>query len=115
MKVYDFDVNEDSIISRHQSKHVHWVDDHEIILQACHRFVEHLKIFVQNVILDTNEEIHLKNCQKSLAELHMITDCSELQRAFEETIQLARKQQKTELLQQQTFLAHLISRTILPS
>ncbi|CAF0984029.1 unnamed protein product [Adineta ricciae] len=115
MKMYDFDAMEDSMMSRHQSKHVHWVDDHETILQACHRFVEHLKIFVQNVVLDKNEEIHLKNCQKSLAELHMLTDCSELQRAFEETIQLARKQQKTELLQQQTILAHLISRTVLPS
>ncbi|UJR32213.1 hypothetical protein I4U23_019678 [Adineta vaga] len=115
MHVYDFDMNDDSMISRHPNKHVHWIDDNDAILQACHRFVEHLKVFVQNVIHDTNEEIHLKNCQLSLDELQMLTDCSELKRAFEKTIQLARKHQKNELLQQQTFLAKLISRTVLSS
>ena len=101
--------------SRHNGKHVHWIDDTDTIFNACHRFVEHLKLFVQNIINDKNEEIYLRNCQLSLDELDMLTDCSQLKQAFEYTIELANKHEKIQLLQQQTFIAHLISRTVLSS
>ncbi|CAF0991746.1 unnamed protein product [Rotaria sordida] len=112
---YDFGNGEDLITTDQNSKHVHWIDNNEIILNACRRFVEHLKIFVQNVINGQNEEIYLKNCQISLNELNSLIDCSELKQAFEDTIELANKYDKNQLLQQQTFIAHLISRTILSS
>ncbi|CAF1069476.1 unnamed protein product [Rotaria sordida] len=112
---YDFGNGEDLITTDQNSKHVHWIDNNEIILNACRRFVEHLKIFVQNVINGQNEEIYLKNCQISLIELNSLIDCSELKQAFEDTIELANKYDKNQLLQQQTFIAHLISRTILSS
>ncbi|CAF0966762.1 unnamed protein product [Adineta steineri] len=114
---YGLDTVDDSVTSYHQNKHVHWIDDNnnndDTILKCCHRFVEHLKIFIHNIMNDKNEEIYLKNCQMSLDELNKLTDCSELKQAFEYTIQLANKQEKHRLLQQQTFIAHLISRTVL--
>jgi hypothetical protein len=108
---YDFNIEN----SRHNGKHVHWIDDDESILNACHRFVEHLKLFVQNVLNDKNDEIYLKNCQISLDELNNLTDCEQLKQAFQDTIQLAKNYEKNQLLQQQTFIAHLISRTVLSS
>jgi hypothetical protein len=84
-------------------------------LNACHQFVDYLKLFIQNVINDENEEISLRNCQICLDELNCLTDCSELKQAFEYTIELAKNQEKNQLLQQQTFIALLISRTVLSS
>ncbi|CAF4352150.1 unnamed protein product, partial [Rotaria sp. Silwood2] len=72
-------------------------------------------IFVQNVINDQNDEIYLKNCQIILNELNSLIDCSKLKQAFKYTIELANKHEKNQLLQQQTFIAHLISRTLLSS
>ncbi|CAF1235328.1 unnamed protein product [Rotaria sp. Silwood1] len=112
---YDFGNGEDLNTTHHNNKHVHWIDNNEIILNTCRHFVEHLKIFVQNIINDKNEEIYLKNCQISLNELDSLIDCSELKQAFEYTIELANNNEKHHLLQQQTFIAHLISRTLLSS
>jgi hypothetical protein len=106
---------EDSMVSRQSGKHVHWIDDEDAILTGCHRFVEHLKLFVQNVINDKHEEIYLRNCQIALEQLEILTDCSELKQAFQYTIELATKHEKNQLLQQQTFIAQLISRTVLSS
>jgi len=108
-------MNEDLIISRQNGKHVHWIDNDEGIFHTCHYFVENLKLFVQNIINDKYEEIYLKNCQLSLDELQSLTDCLKLKQAFEYTIELAKKYDKNQLLQQQTFIAYLISRTVLSS
>jgi hypothetical protein len=102
-------------ITRSNGKHVHWIDDNEDILNLCQNFVENLKLFVQNIIKDKYEEIYLKNCQFALNELHSFTDCSQLKQAFQYTIELAKKYEKNQLLQQQTFIAHLISRTVISS
>jgi hypothetical protein len=109
------ETNENLITSRSNVKHVHWIDDDEDILNLCQYFVENLKLFVQNIINDKYEEIYLKNCQFALDELQSFTDCSQLKQAFEYTIELANKYEKKQLLQQQTFIAHLISLTVLSS
>ena len=108
-------MSECSSTSRQHGKHVHWIDKDRAILNACHRFVENLKLFVQNIIADRYEEIYLKNCQIALNELQFFADCSQLQRAFDDTIELANNDKKHQLLHQQTFIAHLISRTVLSS
>lgn len=74
-----------------------------------------MKIFIQNTINDEYEETYLHNCQISLNELSSLTDCSTLKQAFESTVELANNNEKSQLLQQQTIIAHLISRTILSS
>ncbi len=111
----DCNINQDLTISRQNGKHVHWIDDDQGIFNICHDFVENLKLFVQNIINDKYENIYLKNCQIALDELQSLTDCSQLKQAFEYTIKLANKYEKNQLLQQQTFIAHLISRTVLSS
>lgn len=103
----------DSLSKCENNKHVHWIDENENLLNLCQDFVENLKLFVQNIINDQYEEIYLKNSQIALDKLQLLTDCIELKQAFEYTIQLAIKDEKNQLLQQQTFIAHLISRTIL--
>jgi len=108
-------MNEDLLTSRSNGKHVHWIDDDEDILNLCQNFVENLKLFIQNIMNDKYEEIYLKNCQFALDELQSFTDCSQLKQAFEYTIELANKYDKKQLLQQQTFIAHLISLTVLSS
>jgi hypothetical protein len=117
---YNFGVGEinctDSITSRSSGKRVHWVDDDELILNACHRFIEYFKVFVQNVINedeDQNEDVHLKNCQIALDELNSLIDCRRINEAFEYTIELVNKQDKIQLLEQQTLMENLISQTVL--
>ena len=100
--------------SSQTGKHVHWIDN-DAILNACRRFVEHLKLYIQNVINSQNDEVYLENCQISLNELNSLTDCSELKQAFEQTVKLANKCEKNQLLQHQTLIAQLITRTILLS
>ncbi|CAM4806795.1 unnamed protein product [Rotaria magnacalcarata] len=112
---YDFGDGEDSMATTQNGKHVRWIDNDECIVNACRRFVEHLKIFVQNVINDQNEEIYLQNCEKYLNELNSLIDCTELKEAFQYSVELANQYEKNQLLQQQTFIAQLISRTILSS
>ncbi|CAF3564022.1 unnamed protein product [Rotaria socialis] len=112
---YDFGDGEDSMATTQNGKHVRWIDNDECIVNACRRFVEYLKIFVQNVINDQNEEIYLQNCQRYLNELNSLIDCTELKEAFQYSVELANKYEKNQLLQQQTFIAQLISRTILSS
>ncbi len=84
-------------------------------MNICHRFVENLKFFIQNLLNDKYEEIYSKNCQHALDELHLLTDCTQLKQAFNYTIELAKKNDRKHLLQQQTLIAHLISRTVLSS
>lgn len=99
-------------------KHVHWIDDENYnnnILNICQEFVENLKIFVQNILNDKYDEIYFENCRLSLDKLQLLTNCEELKQAFEYTVILANKYDKNQLLQQQTFIADLISRTILSS
>lgn len=112
---YDFGVGDDPTDSRPQDKHVHWMDDEEAILNCCCVFVEHLKLFVQHVIDDSYDDTHWRHCQWALTDLHTISDCSELQEAFDTTLALASKGEKIQLLRQQTLIAHLISRMILSS
>jgi hypothetical protein len=102
-----------SITSRQNGKHVHWIDNDKAILNSCHHFVENLKLFVQNILDNQYEENYLKNCEKALDELHTFIDCSELKQAFNHSIELANKNEKYQLLQQQTHIAHLISHTVL--
>ncbi|CAF2631468.1 unnamed protein product [Rotaria sp. Silwood2] len=103
----------DSSISRSSGKRVHWVDDDEIVLNLCHRFVEYLKLLVQNVIDDTNEDIYLKYCQISLDELDSLIDCQHIKEAFEDIVELAKTRNKNQLLEQQTYIENLLSRTVL--
>lgn len=111
---YDFGTGDESVTSRQASKHVHWIDDEEAILTICHRFVEHLKLFVHDLLNENfHERTHLRNCQRSLDELSTLTDCSQLHQALADTIELAHHHDKSQLLRQQTFIAHLIARTIL--
>jgi hypothetical protein len=111
----DSNTSESSITSRQNNKHVHWIDDDKVILNFCHHFVENLKLFVQNIIDNQYEENYLKNCQLALDQLHSFIDCSQLKQAFNHTIELANKNEKHQLLQQQTYIAHLISHTVLSS
>ena len=101
--------------SRSTGKHVHWIDHDQVVFDACHHFVENLKLFVQHILNNQYEEIYLKHCQTALDQLHIYTDCSQLKQAFDQTIDLANKKEKHQLLQQQTFIAQLISRTVLSS
>ena len=81
---YHFGVGEvfrkDSIVSRTSSKRVHWLDDEEAKLTACHQFVEHLKLLVHGVINehdDQRQEKHLNNCRLALDELNALIDTYE--------------------------------------
>lgn len=118
MEPYDFGTGEldkiDSVITRTRNKRVHWVDDDEIILNTCHRFVEYLKLFVQSILnnkTDANE--YLKQCQILFNELESLIDCYRIKQAFNDIIQLAEKQEKNQLYEQQLYIENLISRTIL--
>ncbi|CAF3561731.1 unnamed protein product [Rotaria sp. Silwood1] len=102
-----------SSISRSSGKRVHWIDDDEVILNLCHRFVEYLKLFVQNTIDDKTEDTYLENCQISLDELDSLIDCQYIKEAFEDIIELAKTGNKNELLEQQTYIENLLSRTVL--
>jgi hypothetical protein len=113
---YDFGIGEikrtDSVASRSSSgKRVHWIDDDESILNACHHFIEYLKLYVQNI--DKNDDNYLKNCQISLDELNSLVDCQQIQEAFDDIIQLAKTNDKDQLIQQQIYIENLISRTVL--
>lgn len=110
---YYFGQGDVSAPSRRTGKRVHWIDDDQTILDLCYRFVDHLKLFVQHVIHDYYDDEHWRQCQIYLNELHRLTDCSELQRAFDESLVWANEGDKVRLLQQQTFIAQLISRTVL--
>ena len=118
---YHFGVGEitrrDSIISRTSSKRVHWLDDEEAKLNACHRFVEHLKLFVHSVINeydDRREEKHLDDCRIALDELNALIDTYEIRETFAEMIELARRREKDSLLEQQVALENLLSSSVLP-
>jgi hypothetical protein len=111
----DSNTSDSSIISRQNGKHVHWIDNDKIRLNFCHYFVDNLKLFIQNIIDNQYEEIYLKNCQTALDELDKLIDCSQLKQAFNYSIELANKNEKHKLLQQQTYIAHLISHTVLSS
>ena len=114
---YDFGGGGDSPVRpmSRPVKRVHWVDDDETILKLCYQFVDHLKLFVQHVINDYYDDEHWRQCQTYLNELHRLIDSSALQRAFDESLTLANEGDKVRLLRQQTFIAQLISRTVLSS
>ena len=96
------------------SKRVHWIDDNEMILNASHRFVEYLKLFVQNTLDDTSSiDDYLEQCQISLNELQSLIDCSPIKAAFDHFIQLAHNHEKNRLQDQQIYIENLISRTVL--
>lgn len=118
-KPYDFGSGEinrtDSTMSRNGAKRVHWIDDDEIVLNLCHRFVEYLKLFVQNVMDNTNEEQYLKHCQITLNELNKLIDCQEVRKAFEYIVELAKRGNKAQLIEHQTYIENLLSRTVLLS
>lgn len=109
------ETSENSTTSRTTNKHVHWIDHDQAVFDACHQFVENLKLFVQHILNNQYEEIYLKHCRTALDQLRGYTDCSQLKKAFDHTIELANNKEKHQLLQQQTFIAQLISRTILSS
>ncbi|CAF1433471.1 unnamed protein product [Rotaria sordida] len=116
---YNFDSNEitqtNSSISRNSGKRVHWIDDDEIILNLSHRFIEYLKLFVQNIIdnnNNNNEDKYLINCQISLDELDSLIDCQQIKEAFEDIIELTKTRNKNLLLEQQTYIENLLSRTV---
>ena len=95
-------------------KHVHWIDNNnENIINLCENFVENLKLFIQNILNDQYDEILIKKCQFYLDKLNLLTNSIELKQAFDYTIELALKSEKNQLIQQQTFIAQLIARTIL--
>lgn len=115
---HPYDFGHGDLIGRSVSKpvkRVHWIDDDEAILKICYRFVEHLKLFVQHILNDYYDDEHSRQCQTYLNELNRFTDSSELQRAFDESLAFANEGDKVRLLRQQTFIAQLISRTILSS
>lgn len=109
------ETSETSNSSRSTSKHVHWIDHDQAVFDACHHFVENLKLFVQHILNNQYEDIFLQHCRTALDQLHIYTDCTQLKQAFDHTIELANNKEKHQLLQQQTFIAQLISRTVLSS
>lgn len=109
------ETSDTSMKSQSTSKHVHWIDHDQAIFDACQQFVENLKLFVQDILNNQHGDIHLKHCRIALDQLRNYTDCSQLKKAFDHTIALANNKEKHLLLQQQTFIAQLISRTILSS
>jgi hypothetical protein len=109
----------DSIGSRINGKHVHWIDDvNERKAYVCHRFLEYLQLFV-DAILNNNKtkynehEQYLKHCQRILNELNTLIDIQEIRRIFLHIIDLANKREYTQLVKQQRCIERLISRTIL--
>jgi hypothetical protein len=116
---YDFgtgEITEPNAITVRSNTHkrVHWIDDDEMILNACHRFIEYLKLFVQIRLDDQNDnEDYLKNCQISLDELDALIDCQRIKEAFEVIIELAEENDKQQLYEQQIYIENLISRTVL--
>jgi hypothetical protein len=115
---YDFGIGEikraDSVTSRCSTgKRVHWIDDDEIILNTCHRFIEYLKLYVQNIDNIETKDNYLKNCQNSLDELDSLINCQQLKEAFDGIVELAETKDKNQLLEQQLYIENLISRTVL--
>ena len=106
-----------SVLSRSNSKRVHWMDDEETKLNVCHRFVEYLKLFVQTVIDEADQDKideHLKQCQVLLIELNTVTDDRHINEAFDEIVQRARRpENSSQLREQQSYIEDLISRSIL--
>ena len=106
-----------SILVRSNSKRVHWMDDEETKLNVCHRFVEYLKLFVQVVIDEGDQDEideHLKQCQGLLIELNTVTDARYINDAFDEIVQRARRPENgSQLREQQSYIEDLISRSIL--
>ena len=106
-----------SIVSRTNSKRVHWMDDEETKLNVCHRFVEYLKLFVQTVI-DTGDQDkideHLTQCQGLLVELNTVTDDRHINDAFDEIVRRAKQPENSgQLREQLTDIENLISSSIL--
>ena len=117
---YHFGVGEvirkDSIVSRTSSKRVHWLDDEEAKLTACHRFVEHLKLLVHGVINehdDQRQEKHLNNCRLALDELNALIDTYEIRERYADIIDLAQGREKDAVLEHQVSLENLLSGTVL--
>lgn len=94
-------------------KRVHWIDDDEMTLSTCNRFVESLRLLVQNTLNDTHEEKNFTNCQILLDELDSFIDCQYIKKTFEALIELIRNGNKSELLEQQIYIENLLSRTVL--
>jgi len=84
-----------------------------MILNASYHFIGYLKLFIENIIDEKNENDYLKNCQISLDELESLIDCHQIKQAFEDIIQLANKQDKNQLYEQQIYIENLISRSVL--
>jgi hypothetical protein len=119
-KPYDFGIGEmtgtHSVTSRSSNKRVHWIDDDEMILNASHRFIEYLKLFVRNQIEDSHpNDDYLKQCQIFLNELDSLIDCQKIKTAFDDMIQLTKTSDKNRLHIQQIYIENLISHTILLS
>ena len=55
----------------------------------------------------------MKNCQLSLDELNSLIDCQQIQEAFDDITELAKTNDKDQLIQQQIYIENLISRTVL--
>ena len=110
---YDFGNGETSR-PRSSNKRVHWIDDDETILNASHRFIEYLKLFVRNQIEDRSvNDNYLKQCQISLNELDSIVDCQKIRVAFDDLIQFSKLHDKTRLHEQGIYIENLISHTVL--
>ncbi|CAF3349998.1 unnamed protein product [Rotaria socialis] len=116
---YNFGVGEitrtDVTTPRSNGKRVHWIDDDEMILNLCHRFIEYLKLWVQNMLDNKNEDKYLKNCQITLDELDSSIDCQEIRKAFEDIVESAKQRNKTQLIEQQIYIENLLSRSVLLS
>ncbi len=117
---YNFGTGEinrrDSLTSRSSShKRVHWFDDDEIILNACHRFVEYLKLLVENILDDKNENNYLENCQLSLNELESLINYQQIQQAFKDIIKSIKRRDRNQLMELQTYIENLVSRNLISS
>jgi hypothetical protein len=119
-QLYDFGIGEinrtHSLTSRNTNKRVHWIDDDEMILNASHRFIEYLKLFVRNINEDTHSnDDYLNQCQISLNELDSLIDCQKIKTAFDDIIQITKTLDKDRLHEQQIYIENLISHTVLSS
>jgi hypothetical protein len=97
---------------RSSDKYQHWMVNEQIIVALLSRFVEHLKVFVQQAMKMQYDELQWSRCQQLLHQLRILIDCSQLQMAFDYSSVLARQGDCRRLLQQQTLIAECISRMI---
>ena len=115
---YDFDKDETFPRSTTTTpKRVHWIDDHddEIILNACHHFIENLKIYVENIHNNQLDNYYLKQCQLSLDKLDSLIDCHEIKQIFNHLLLSTENYNKIQLNEQLNYIENLISHIIYSS